>query len=82
MVVSALDAHYHEGIRSIQSRSLVVVVRFLVRCFLVENDLVCDYESFASLDGGCLVGCFDVGIGYHCSFDESEGGLAMVKSLL
>ena len=58
-MVSGFGVHYHDGRRSTWFHSLVVEVRLLYRCRLVEDDLVYDHEV-SGLDGGCL----DSSVGY------------------
>ena len=58
----------------------MVAIRFPVRHFLVECDLVCDHEVVAGVDGGCPVACF--GADWHYSVDDYEVDFVVVKSLL
>ena len=57
-----------------------MAVCFIVRFFLVENNLVGYHEFVAGLAGGCSVAYF--GAGCHCSVDDYEVGFVVVKYLL
>ena len=57
-----------------------MAVHFPIRHFLVEHDLIGDYEIVSSLDGSFPV--FYFGTSYYCSFDGYELGFVVVKSLL
>ena len=63
-MVSGLSGHCHEDSKPIQYRSLLVMLRFLVRICLVEHDLECDHALVSGIDGDYLVVFVYFGAGF------------------
>ena len=56
-------------------------VRFLVRCRIVECNLVCD-RGVDGLDGSCLDGSVGDSVGCYCFPGHYEGDFVVVKYFL